>query len=316
MSIALVTDSTCDLSKEVLAGLDVTVVPLYILFGETSFRQDVDLDTDAFFKKQREALKAGELPHTSQPTAGDFLKVYRELLSGKGDGKGHETIVSVHISSDMSGTIQSATMARDELREQFAKENKEADIRIVDSRNVSIGLGFLVIEADRLLKEGKSADDLVAALDDLIARVRVIFYVGTLEYLHKGGRIGTARALLGALLRLKLILQVKDGRVQPLAKVRKKDKLFRKMIGIMKSDCNKDVQGMQDDGGAHPGHPVHPCSKIALAHGDAPADRDSLLAVMPEEYRDRIMPARIGGVVGCHAGPEVVGIAYLRRSAK
>ncbi len=295
MSIALVTDSTCDLPKEVLAGLDVTVVPLYILFGETSFRQDVDLDADAFFKKQRAALEGGELPHTSQPTAADFLKVYRDLLD-----KGHETIISVHISAAMSGTIQSATMARDEVREELAKENKEADIRIVDSRTVSVGLGLLVIEADRLVKEGKGADDLVAALEDMIARVRIIFYVGTLEYLHKGGRIGTARALLGALLRLKLILQVKDGRVQPLAKVRKKDKLFRKMIEIVKRDC--------------PGGEVS--GKITLAHGDAPADRDSLHAVMPEEYRDRIVPARIGGVVGCHAGPEVVGLAYLPGSAK
>lgn len=295
MSIALVTDSTCDLPKEVLAGLDVTVVPLYILFGDESFRQDVDLDTDAFFGKQRETLKAGELPHTSQPTAADFLKVYRGLLD-----KGHDTIVSVHISSDMSGTIQSATMARDELREDLAKQDKNADIRIVNSRNVSVGLGLLVTEADRLLKEGKSADELVAALDDMIATVRVIFYVGTLEYLHKGGRIGTARALLGALLRLKLILQVKDGRVQPLAKVRKKDKLFRKMIGIMQSDC---------PGGEVPG-------RIALAHGDARPDYDSLLAVMPEEFKSRVMPARIGGVVGCHAGPEVVGLAYLPGPAK
>jgi DegV family protein with EDD domain len=290
VSTALVTDSTCDLPKEVLDGIDVTVVPLYILFGEESFRQDVELDTDTFYRKQRETLDAGGLPHTSQPTAADFLKVYRGLLK-----KGHDTIVSLHISSDMSGTCQSARMARDEIREERAKEKKDADIRVIDSRTVSVGLGRLVVEADRLLKAGTGPDELVKTLDDLIAKVRIIFYVGSLEYLHKGGRIGTARALLGALLSLKLILQVKDGLVRPLAKVRKKAKLFEKMVQIMM----KETSGGEVSG------------EIGVAHGDARGDYDALLAVMPDDLKDRIVPARIGGVVGCHAGPEVVGVAYL-----
>lgn len=284
MSIALVTDSTCDLPKEALAGLDVVVVPLYVLFGEESYRQDVDLDTDAFYRMLRAAARSGELPRTSQPTSADFVKVYRELL-----GEGRDTIISIHISSDMSGTVQSATSARKEILEEV----EDADIRIVDSRTVSVGLGRLVIEAARLVKDGP--DELVKTLDDLIKRVRVIFYVGTLEYLRKGGRIGTARALLGTLLSLKLILQVKDGLVQPLAKVRKKTKLFRKMVEtVMKETSGGCVAG-----------------EIGLAHGDAREDCDALLAEMPEAFRNRIMRARIGGVVGCHAGPEIVGIAYL-----
>ena len=293
MSTALVTDSTCDLPKDVLDRIDVTVVPLYILFGEESFRQDVELDTDTFYRKQRKAKDEGVLPHTSQPTAADFLKAYRGLLK-----KGHDTIVSLHISSDMSGTCQSARMARDDIREELAKEKKEkkgADIRVIDSRTVSVGLGRLVVEAARLLKAGKTPDELVKTLDDLIAKVRIIFYVGSLEYLHKGGRIGTARALLGALLSLKLILQVKDGLVQPLAKVRKKAKLFEKMVQtMMKETSGGEVSG-----------------EIGVAHGDARGDYDALVAVMPDELKDRIIPARIGGVVGCHAGPEVVGVAYL-----
>lgn len=290
MSTALVTDSTCDLPKEVLDGIDVTVVPLYILFGEESFRQDVDLDTDTFYRKERQAKDEGRLPRTSQPTAADFMTAYRGLLE-----KGHDTIVSLHISSDMSGTCQSARMARDEIREERAKDNRDADIRVIDSRTVSVGLGRLVIEADRLLKAGTGPDDLVKTLDDLIAKVRIIFYVGSLEYLHKGGRIGTARALLGALLSLKLILQVKDGLVQPLAKVRKKAKLFEKMVEtMMKETSGGEVSG-----------------EIGVAHGDAREDYDALVAVMPDDLKDRIVPARIGGVVGCHAGPEVVGVAYL-----
>ena len=293
MSTALVTDSTCDLPKDVLDRIDVTVVPLYILFGEESFRQDVELDTDTFYRKQRKAKDEGVLPHTSQPTAADFLKAYRGLLK-----KGHDTIVSLHISSDMSGTCQSARMARDDIREELAKEKKEkkgADIRVIDSRTVSVGLGRLVVEAARLLKAGKGPDEIVKTLDDLIAKVRIIFYVGSLEYLHKGGRIGTARALLGALLSLKLILQVKDGLVQPLAKVRKKAKLFEKMVQtMMKETSGGEVSG-----------------EIGVAHGAARGDYDALVAVMPDELKDRIIPARIGGVVGCHAGPEVVGVAYL-----
>ena len=259
MSIALVTDSTCDLPGEILSGLDVTVVPLYVLFGEESFRQEVDLDGDTFFRMQREAKDAGDLPRTSQPTPADFEKVYRDLLSGKTD-----TIVSIHVSSDMSGTFQSAAAAREEVLKDFDGSGRDADIRIVDSRSVSVGLAALVIEADRLAKEGKGPEELVKALDDFTGRFRVIFYVGSLEYLHKGGRIGTARALLGTLLNLKLILQVKDGLVQPLAKVRKKSKLFRRMVETMEKETSGEVSG-----------------NIWVAHGDAQEDRDALLAAMP-----------------------------------
>ena len=132
MSIALVTDSTCDLSSDVLTALDVQIVPLYIHFQEVQYKQEVDLDTETFFQKQ--AL-AEELPHTSQPSPADFVRLYTDLFE-----KGFETVISLHISADLSGTVQSAKLAKAEFPDR--------DIRVIDSRTVSIGLGKLVTEAD------------------------------------------------------------------------------------------------------------------------------------------------------------------------
>jgi len=283
VSVALVTDSTCDLPADVLATTGATVVPLYILFGEESFRQDVDLDTDTFYARQRAAAKA---PKTSQPTPADFKAVYQDLVA-----KGHDAIVSLHISSDMSGTVRSAVAAKDEL----AAEGAKVDIRVIDSRNVSLGLALLVIEAGKLVKAGKGADEVEAALGKLIPRAKVIFYVGTLEYLHKGGRIGLAKALLGALLSLKLILQVKDGLVQPLSKARKKAKLYKMMAEMMR----KESGGPAD------------ATKVFAAHGDSPQEYEAMLAELPGEMTAKFVRGRVGGVVGSHSGPDVAGMAYF-----
>jgi DegV family protein with EDD domain len=283
VSVALVTDSTCDLPADVLATMGATVVPLYILFGEESFKQDVDIDTDAFFAKQRSAAKA---PKTSQPTPTDFKAAYQGLIV-----KGHDQIVSLHISSDMSGTVRSAVAAKEEL----ASEGAKVDIRVIDSRNVSLGLGLLVIEAGKLVKAGRSLDEIEGELNKLIPRAKVIFYVGTLEYLHKGGRIGLAKALLGALLSLKLILQVKDGLVQPMSKARKKAKLYRIMSETLKKES---------------GGPADP-TKVFAAHGDSPEEYEAMLAELPEDMTAKFIRGRVGGVVGCHSGPDVAGMAYF-----
>jgi DegV family protein with EDD domain len=282
MPIALVTDSTCDLPKAVVDELGITVVPLYMLFGEESYKQDVDLDTDTFYAKQR----ASETPpKTSQPTPSDFKEAYTKLLDA-----GYDTIVSIHVSSDMSGTYRSAISARDDLI-----KDRGADIRIVDSRTVCLSLGLLVVAAAESIKGGAAADDVVKRVQELIPKAKVIFYVGTLEYLHRGGRIGTAKALLGALLSLKLMLQVKDGLVQPLAKARKKAKLFRLMADTML----KETGGTVEQG------------KLYAVHGDSPVEFEALLAELPEEIKGRMATSRVGGVVGSHSGPDVTGLAYF-----
>jgi DegV family protein with EDD domain len=245
----------------------------------------VDIDTDAFYARQRVSTQS---PKTSQPTPTDFSNAYRSLIA-----KGHDRIVSLHLSSKMSGTMSSALAAREEL----LAEGQKAEIRVIDSLNASLGLGLLVVEAGKLVASGRGADEIESALRDLIGRTQVIFYVGTLEYLHRGGRIGLAKAMLGALLSLKLMLQVKDGLVQPRAKARKKAKLFELMAETLRTES---------------GGPADP-TQVFVAHGNSPEEYASLLAQLPDEMTSKFVRGRVGGVVGCHTGPDVVGVGYFSR---
>ena len=275
MVVRIVTDSTADLTKEQQQAAGITVVPLNVHFGDQVFRDHVDLTTDEFFRR----LKASaQLPRTSQPAVGVFEEAYRTLRQNGDD------IVSVHLSSKVSGTHNSALMA--------AKAVDEKAIDVVDSLTTSMALGFMALEAAKLARAGKDRATITERLRALVPKARVICVVDTLTYLERGGRIGHARALLGSLLNVKPILQLKEGEVVPLGRARGRPQALSRLVELLERD----------------GH----VSQLAIMHGAAPADAEQLRKRVAASYPGLdILLTEIGAVLGTHTGPGVIGFTYL-----
>ena len=273
--VRIVTDSTADLTKEQQQAAGITVVPLNVHFGDQVFRDHVDLTADEFFRR----LKASaQLPRTSQPAVGVFEEAYRTLRQN-GD-----EIVSVHLSSKVSGTYNSALMA--------AKGVDETAIEVVDSLSTSMALGFIALEGAKLARAGKDRASIAERLRGLVPKARVICVVDTLTYLERGGRIGKARALLGSLLNVKPILQLKDGEVVPVGRARGRPQALSRLVELLERD----------------GH----VSQLAIMHGSAPADAEQLRERVAPSYPGLdILLTEIGAVLGTHTGPGVIGFTYL-----
>jgi DegV family protein with EDD domain len=276
---AIVLDSTADFPDAQIRFPNMRVVPLYVRFGEESFRDYVELDPHDFYRRLR---TAPELPTTSQPTPQDFISTYHAL-------SGYERIYSLHISSKLSGTFQSASLA--------AAEAGGDRIRLVDTRSASIGIAMLALDLQRLLRAGTDDDE----IDAVIARHRddavILFTVDTLEYLAKGGRIGRAQAFAGSLLKVKPILTIEEGEVVPLTRVRGRQKAldeFRRRF----EDATTDGPGL----------------RIGIAHAEAEETVEQLRALVLEArpQAEIELVTSLGAVVGTHAGPGTVGFFWLQ----
>jgi DegV family protein with EDD domain len=273
--VRIVTDSTADLTPEQQRAAGITVVPLNVHFGDEVFRDHVDLSADEFFRR----LKASsQLPRTSQPSVGAFEEAYRKLLEG-----GNE-IVSVHLSSKVSGTYNSALMA--------AQSVGDGKIDVVDSLSTSMALGFMALEGAKLAKAGRDRQAVAECLQGLVPKARVICVVDTLTYLERGGRIGKARALLGSLLNVKPILQLKDGEVVPVGRARGRPQSLSRLVELLQRDGK--------------------VSQLAIMHGAAQRDAEQLRERVASSYPGvDIQLTEIGAVLGTHTGPGVIGFTYL-----
>jgi DegV family protein with EDD domain len=278
MAVRVVTDSTSDLPAETVERLGITVVPLTIFFGEEAVRDGVDIGADEFYGR---LTAASDLPRTSQPSVELFRQAYEQL--------GEETpdIVSIHISSRMSGTMNSASIAREELAGRL-------HIDLVDSYSVSLGLGAVVVEAAEAAAAGASRAEVQDVARLAASRVHVVAALDTLEYLRRGGRIGRARGLLGALLQVKPILHVDAGEMAPLDRVRTRSKLMERMVELATDDQR--------------------IARLYVAGGGDTSTAEELIsrvtAMLPHT---EILRGRIGPVVGVHSGPGVFGFATLAR---
>jgi DegV family protein with EDD domain len=279
-SVAIVTDSTADLPIGVAEEFEITVVPLHVTVGARTRADGVDV-TPADVTK---ALQQKEFVATSRPTPADFAAAYRSVLDA-----GADHVVSVHLSAALSGTWESAVLA--------AQDFAYGVIRVVDSRSTAMALGFAVLAAAHASREGGTAADVQEAAVSTVDRTRTYFYVDTLEYLRRGGRIGTAAALLGTSLSVKPLLHVRDGRIVPLEKVRTSAKAIARLVRL-----TVDAAG--------PG-PID----VAVHHLSAPARAADLAAelraALPQIGELHI--SELGAVVGAHLGPGVLGTVLVRR---
>jgi DegV family protein with EDD domain len=277
---AIVLDSTADFPEAPQRFPNWRVVPLYVLFGDESYRDYVELAPPEFYAKLR---TAEQLPTTSQPTPGDFLQAYEELAS-------YDRIYSLHISSTLSGTYQSATTAAAELGDK---------VRTVDSESASAAIAMLGLAIQRRLEAGTTDDELDKLIDRYKQEHGLLFTVDTLEFLARGGRIGRARAMAGQLLNIKPILTITDGEVVPVKRVRGNRKAMEEFV--------REFTGATTDG---------PDLKVGIAHADAPERAEALRKMVRHErpQTEIEVVTVLGPVVGTHAGPGTVGFFWFADS--
>jgi DegV family protein with EDD domain len=276
---AVVLDSTADFPEAQQRFPNFRVVPLYVRFGDESFKDYVEMTPEQFYAR---LATAPQLPTTSQPTPGDFAAVYEELAPS------YERILSLQISSTLSGTFASA--------EQASAVAGDGKVRVIDSRTVSASLAMLAMGVQRRLETGTTDDEIDAYVERYRREHHLLFTVNTLEYLAKGGRIGRAAALAGNLLNVKPILTIRDGEVVPLKKVRGNHKAFAEFREIFLSTSTDSDR-----------------LKVGIAHATAP-DRLEALRVMVEHERPHAqieITTSLGAVVGTHAGPGTIGFFWF-----
>jgi DegV family protein with EDD domain len=219
--IRIVTDTTAVLPQEYATAHHVEVVPQIILFGQESFQEDYEISYSEFIRRLR---SSPELPKTAAPEPRRLIEAFRRQLAEA------QTVIAIHPSTEVSGTVRSAITAKEEAF-------PDADIRVLDTRTVGSNLASLVIAAVEWAESGVPADEIMSRLQAMIPRGRIYFLVATLEYLHKGGRIGGASALVGSVLQIKPILQLKDGRVEPLEKVRTHHHALERLKELVIEQC-------------------------------------------------------------------------------
>ena len=275
MAVKIVTDSTCDLPRELVARRGITVVPLLVRFGAETFRDGVDLAADDFYKK---LTGSKALPTTAAPGPGVFAEAYQRLLA-----QGHE-VLSIHVSSKLSATYSSALNGKDQLGPGKA-------IEVVDCLSVSMGLGLLALLAAKAARAGMSLAQVADVVRKRMPDVKLYGAFDTLEYLHKGGRIGRAQALLGSMLNLKPMVIVQDGEVHPLERVRTRAKAMARLVELATSTKTDEV---------------------AIIHATTPADLDDLAKRIGTALPGKgMIKAQFGPVLGTYTGPGTMGVAFL-----
>ncbi|MBB6636575.1 DegV family protein [Cohnella thailandensis] len=276
-AIALVTDSTSDIPREVRERLGIEMIPLTVHFGDEAYLDNVNLQPVEFYEKLQSFQG---LPKSSQPSPADFLAVFERLIA---EGK---QVISINLSSALSGTYQSALLARSMLED-------ESPVTVIDSKSASYGYGMLVVKAAELAEQGASREEIIEAVTRLKESTKLYFLVDTLEYLHKGGRIGRASALFGSLLNIKPILTIdSEGYVNALDKARGQKRAFARIVELLEADFA--------------GGPVD--LNVVVTPGRTEM-AEELIALLKERFPIRnYLQSAIGPVIGTHAGPGTVGI--------
>ena len=278
--IKIVADSSCDLSDEILKDLDITMVPLSVRFGDEILKERVTITAEQFFHR---LVEGSVHPVTIQPTPGDFLSAYEKLCKTAGG------IVSIHVSSKLSGTSNSAQQAKTTL-------NDTCPIEIIDSGTVSIALGTVVIAAAEAAKLGKGMQEVIQAANEAIANNHPLCVLDTLKFLERGGRIGKAQAFIGAMLNIKPIISIKDGSVVPYGRARSFSKGMDQVVRYVGS--YKDVED------------------VLIAWTTTEQEAKALAGRVSAIYKAKpVRIMRVGTTLGVHVGPGAIILALRTRAA-
>ncbi len=278
-TVRIVTDTTATLPADFVAAHPVEVVPQIINFGEETFLEQVELSYSDFIQRLKSSTV---LPKTAAPPPGELVKAYTRQLEFA------QTIISIHPTSEASGTVRSAITAK-----ETAFPN--ADIRIIDTRTIAANLAAMVMDAVEWAEKGVSADEIVRRVQSMIPCAHTFFLVATLEYLRRGGRIGGAAALVASTLQIKPILEIKDGRVEVLEKVRTHHRAFDRLEELVEAQC-----------------PRSPSAHLAVMHADAPEDAVRLATDLKSAMGTAELPIfNLGAAITTHAGPGTLGVGFF-----
>jgi DegV family protein with EDD domain len=278
-AIRIVTDTTAALPADYVRAHPIEVVPQVVLFGEESFLEDVELSYPEFIRRLK---SSAALPKTAAPPPGEMVKAYRRQLAEA------RTVLSIHPSTDVSGTVRSALTAKEE-------SFPGADIRILDTRTIAGNLATLVMLAVDWAERGVEAGEIMNRLQAMIPRARTYFLVATLEYLQKGGRIGGAAALIGGALQIKPILEIRDGHVEPKERVRTQHRALERLKEIVVAEC-----------------PRSPDAHLCVMHADALIDAQRLAADLKSALGVEHVPIyNVGASITTHAGPGTLAVGFF-----
>jgi len=277
MAVKIVTDSTSDLPREVARELGITVVPLNVHFGTDTFKDGVEMEADQFYDR---LLTGAVLPKTSAPSPGLFKENYSKLAQES------QEIVSIHISSKLSGTYQSALTGKQEM-------GSTCQIEVVDSESATMGVGLIAIAAAKTARAGASLSEVKKLVQDAIKGLRVAAALDTLEYLQKGGRVGKAQAWLGSILSIKPIISLSEGEVVPVERVRTHAKAMDRMYQMLEEQM--------------------PARELAIVYSTDAEEAKKMVNHVKELFpQQQVHLARFGPVLGTYVGPNSLGIISLK----
>ena len=280
--VMVVTDSTANIPVELLTESPIRVLPLHLIWGNETLRDGLDISPIEFYTRLKTAK---EMPSTSQATPAEFKQLYAQCLD-----EGYE-ILSVHISAKLSGTMDSAIQARQSF--------KSSHIELVDSQSASMAMGFQVLAASRVAAVGGSLQECKTVAEKARQKTGVYFALNTLEFLKRGGRIGGAAAFLGTALSLKPLLELRDGQIEAVERVRTLSKTLERLLDLVSAKLE------------HESGPVRLCA----IHGNSPEEAKQLLDSAIHRFSTTLVSeaivSDISPVIGTHAGPGALGLAYM-----
>ena len=274
-SVHIVTDSSCDLPDNLISEMNIKIVPLKIRFGDTEFVDRVELTTDQFWEK---CQASDELPSTAAPSPGAFVEEFQNAAN-----EGATGVVAIILSGELSATIEAAQQAA-----QLVKD--EIEVRVIDSRTVTLGLGSVVMGAASAANSGANIEEVAAIASDSVNRTQVHAALDTLENLRKGGRIGAAGSLLGSMLSIKPLIEVRNGVVEPAGKQRTRGKALGYLVGVVEQNADQIEQ-------------------IFVTHA-ACDDVESFVEQVKSVVSVEVLVGEVGPVVGAHAGIGTIGVAF------
>jgi DegV family protein with EDD domain len=276
MPVKIITDSTADIPSELAHELEITVVPMYVRFGEKTYRDGVDIQLDEFYDK---LVNSNIHPSTSQPSPADFAKVYTEACKDNND------ILSIHVSSKLSGTYNSALQGRE-------LSQVKCNINVIDSESVTMAFGMTALLAARMAKAGDNLQKITASVKQAITNTHLMGTFDTLKYLVIGGRIGKAKALLGSVLNVKPVLVMREGELHPVSNVRTQAKGIEKLVDFVKESL--------------------PIQEMTVIHTTTPDTANSLKNRLLSVVDGKLLHvARLGPAVGVYGGPGLIAIAFI-----
>lgn len=281
MAIKIITDSGCDLPKEILEQYDIELLPLYIYLDTEQYLDGVTIEPKSVY----DGMKKGNIYKTAQVPPNKFYDAFKKCAEN------NDTCIYIGFSSELSGTYQASTIAKEDILEEYP----DFDIHVIDTKCASLGCGLVAYKAAKMVQEGKNKEEVLKAIDFNSKHMEGIFTVDDLEYLFRGGRVSRGSAMLGGLLNIKPILNVENGKLVPIDKVRGKKKVLKKILEIAKErGVNLSEQ------------------TIAISHGDVIEEAENLKTLMEKEFgcKDFLINT-IGGVIGSHSGPGTVAVFFL-----